>query len=93
VNESKKHTEQELKRARLFGAVFIGVGICFVMHGGFNLFEIYNRETRMFALEAVFTPEKGRMWSEFLAGSSVCLTGILMSIKAGIDLKKGKKSE
>ncbi len=93
MNESKKYTERELKRVRLFGAVFVIIGICFLMHGGLNLFAIYNRESQMFALETGFTPEKGRMWSEFLAGSSVCLVGILMSIKAGIDRKNGRKAE
>ena len=93
MSESKKSTEQELKRLRLFGVVFVIIGICFTMHGGINLIGIYNRESHMFALEEGFTPEKGRMWSEFLAGISVCLMGILMNIKAGIDLKKEKKSE
>ncbi|MBC2717737.1 MAG: hypothetical protein HF978_20735 [Desulfobacteraceae bacterium] len=93
MKKSHKHISRELKRVRLFGTVFVIIGICFIMHGGLNLFEIYNRESHMFALETGFTPEKGRMWSEFLAGTSVCLTGILMCIKAGIDLKKGKKSE
>ena len=91
MNETKPHIEQELKRIRLFGAVFVIIGICFTMHGGLNLIEIYNRESHMFALEEGFTPEKGRMWSEFLAGISVCLMGILMNIKAGIDLKKKEK--
>lgn len=88
----KKYTKRELKRIRLFGAVFIVIGICFISHGGLNLFGIYNRESHMFALETGLSPEKGRMWSEFLAGMSVCLTGTLMCIKAGIDLKKRRKS-
>ena len=91
VKSSQQHSEQELKRIRLFGVIFVIIGICFTMHGGLNLFEIYNRESHMFALEEGFTPEKGRMWSEFLAGISVCLMGILMNIKAGIDLKKKEK--
>ncbi len=93
MNESRNHTEQELKRVRLFGTAFVVIGICFILHGGLNLFAIYNRENHMFALETGFSPEKGRMWSEFLAGMSVGLMGILMSIKAGIDLKKEKKAE
>ncbi len=93
MKSSQQHSDRELKRLRLFGIVFVIVGICFIMHGGLNLLTIYNRETHMFALEEGFTPEKGRMWSEFLAGMSVCLTGILMGIKAGIDLKKEKKAE
>jgi hypothetical protein len=93
MNESKKYTEQELKRIRLFGIFFIVIGLFFVAHGGLNLLEIYNREAHMFALEDGFTPEKGQMWSEFLAGMSVCLTGVLMGIKAGIDLKKEKNPE
>ncbi len=91
MNGIKKNTERELKRGRLFGAAFVVIGLCFIMHGGLNLFGIYSRESHMFALEEGFTPEKGRMWSEFLAGMSVCLTGILVSIKVGIDLKKVKK--
>jgi len=93
MNESKKQVDQQLKRVRLFGAVFIVIGLLFIMHGGVNLLEIYNREHHMFALEEGFTPEKGRMWSEFLAGMSVCLTGVLIGIKAGIDLKKEKRQE
>ena len=93
MSESKKVTERELKRILLFGAFFIVIGLLFLMHGGLNLLTIYNRETHMFGLEEGFTPEKGRMWSEFLAGMSVCLTGILMGIKVGIDLKKEKKPE
>ena len=83
MSESKKSTEQELKRLRLFGVVFVIIGICFTMHGGINLIGIYNQESHMFALEEGFTPEKGRMWTAFLAGMSVCLMGILMNIKAG----------
>ncbi|MDA3895773.1 MAG: hypothetical protein PF482_06475 [Desulfobacteraceae bacterium] len=93
MKSSQQHSDRELKRLRLFGVVFIIIGICFTMHGGINLIGIYNEESHMFALEDKFTPEKGRMWSEFLAGMSVCLMGILMNIKAGIDLKKEKKSE
>ena len=93
MNSAKQPSDQELKRNRLFGVFFIVIGLLFVTHGGLNLLAIYNRETHMFALEEGFTPEKGRMWSEFLAGMSVCLTGILLGIKAGIDLKKEKKSE
>jgi len=93
VKSSQQHSEQELKRLRLFGIVFVIIGICFTMHGGINLIGIYNRESHMFALEEGFTPEKGRMWSEFLAGMSVCLIGALVWIKAGIDLKKEKKLE
>ena len=93
MRESKKATERELKRLRLFGIAFSIIGICFILYGGINLIGIYNRESHMFALEEGFTPEKGIMWSQFLAGMSVCLTGILMGIKAGIDLKKEKKAE
>ncbi len=93
MSKLKKVTERELKRLRLFGIVFVTIGIGFIMYGGINLIGIYNRESHMFALEEGFTPEKGIMWSQFLAGISVCLTGILMGIKAGIDLKKEKKSE
>ena len=89
----QQHSDRELKRIRLFGVVFVIIGICFTMHGGINLIGIYNRESHMFALEDRFTPEKGQMWSEFLAGMSVCLTGVLMGIKAGIDLKKEKNPE
>ncbi|MCD6585117.1 MAG: hypothetical protein J7K96_05075 [Desulfobacteraceae bacterium] len=91
MKSSQQHSDRELKRIRLFGVVFVIIGICFISHGGLNLFEIYNRESHMFALEEGFTPEKGRMWSEFLAGLSVCLIGTLMCIKAGIDLKKKEK--
>jgi hypothetical protein len=93
VKSSQQHSDRELKRIRLFGFFFIVIGLLFSMHGGLNLLTIYNRETHMFVQEEGFTPEKGRMWSEFLAGMSVCLTGILMGIKAGIDLKKSKKPE
>jgi hypothetical protein len=93
MKSSDAHADRDLKRGRLFGAAFVIIGICFVIHGGLNLLTIYNRETHMFALEEGFTPEKGRRWSEFLAGMSVCLTGLLMGIKAGIDLKKEKKAE
>jgi len=92
VKSSQQHSKRELKRIRLFGVFFIAIGLFFLMHGGLNLFEIYNRESHMFALDEGFTPEKGRVWSEFLAGMSVCLLGILMSIKVRIDLKKEKKT-
>jgi len=90
MNSSKQPSERELKRIRLFGIFFIVIGLFFVAHGGLNLLAIYNRESHMFALEEGFTPEKGRMWAEFLAGMSVGLLGILMSIKVRIDLKKEK---
>jgi hypothetical protein len=60
MKSSQQHSERALKRIRLFGAVFIVVGICFAMHGGLNFFEIYYRQTHMFALEEGFTPEKGQ---------------------------------
>ena len=93
MKSSHLYSDRELKRVCLFGAAFVIIGICFISHGGVNLFGIYNRESHMFALETGLSPEKGRMWSEFLAGMSVCLTGTLMCIKAGIDLKKGRKLE
>jgi hypothetical protein len=93
LNSSNQPSDRELKRICLFGVFFIVIGLFFVTHGGLNLFEIFNRESHMFALEEGFTPEKGRMWSEFLAGMSVCLVGVLMVIKAGIDLKKREKAE
>ncbi len=93
MKSPQQHSDRELKRIRLFGAIFIIIGLCFLIHGGMNLFEIHNRKMHMFYLDEGFTPEKGRVWSEFLAGMSVCLTGILIGIKAGIDLKKAKRSE
>jgi len=93
MKTSHRYSDRELKRIRLFGVVFIIIGLCFLIHGGLNLVEIHNRKMHMFYFDEGFTPEKGRMWSEFLAGMSVCLTGILMGIKAGIDLKKEKRSE
>jgi len=87
------YSDQALRRIQLFSAVFIVIGLCFTIHGGLNLFEIYNRPVSMFAMDEGFSPEKGRGWSELLAGMSVCLTGILMCIKAGIDLKKRKNLE
>lgn len=93
MNESKIHTDRELKRGRLFGVLFVIIGLCFMIHGGFNLSEIYSRPATMFEMHARFTPEKGRMWSELLAGMSVCLVGILMIIKAAMDLNSKKKSE
>ena len=71
MKSSQQHSDRELKRIRLFGVVFVIIGICFTMHGGINLIGIYNRESHMFALEDRFTPEKGQMWSESLAGMSV----------------------
>ncbi len=90
MKSSDVYADRDLKRGRLFGVAFVIIGIYFTIHGGLNLLEIYNRPAHMFAMEAGFTPEKGRMWSEFLAGMSVCLTGILLVIKARIDFSKGK---
>ncbi len=93
MGPSRHYSDQKLKRIQLFGAAFIIIGLFFSIHGGLNLLEIYGRKTPMFELQAVFTPEKGRMWSEFLAGMSVCLTGLLIAIKAWGDLKQKKKSD
>lgn len=87
------HTHRQLRRIRLFGAAFLLIGLCFAIYGGINLFEIYGRPAPMFEMEAEFTPEKGMAWSKLLAGLSVCLTGILMTIKAWIDLKQKNRSE
>ena len=93
MKSSHRYSDRDLKRIRLFGAVFIIIGLCFLVHSGMNLLEIHNRKMHMFYLDEGFTVEKGRVWSEFLAGMSVCLTGLLMGVKAGIDLKKEKKTE
>ncbi len=92
-HDKPPHSHQQLRRIRLFGAAFILIGLGFAIYGGLNLFEIYGRPAPMFELEAVFTPEKGMAWSKLLAGLSVCLTGILMTIKARSDLKQKNKSE
>ena len=86
------YSDRKLKRLRLFGKIFIIIGLFFSIHGGWSLLEIYSRKMTMFELP-VFTPEKGRMWSEFLAGMSVCLTGLLISLKAWGDLKQTQKPE
>jgi hypothetical protein len=46
----------------------------------------------MFQMEAVFTPEKGRMWSQFLAGGSVALMGVLLVIKSKMGVTGQGKS-
>ena len=93
MKSPQQHSDRERKRIRLFGAIFVIIGLCFLIHSGLNLLEIHQRKTHMFYLDEGFTPEKGRAWSEFLAGMSVCLTGILMGVKARIDLKKAKQPE
>jgi len=90
MSSSHRYSGRKLKQIRLFGTIFVIIGLCFLIHGGLNLFEIYSGESHMFALETGLSPEKGRGWSEFLAGMSVCLIGILLGIKTGIDLKKEK---
>lgn len=91
--DKSPHTHQQLRRIRLFGAAFILIGLGFLIYGGVNLFEIYGRPAPMFEMEAEFTPEKGMAWSKLLAGGSVCLVGILMTLKAWMDLKPKNKSE
>ena len=85
---SPQYSAQALNRIRLFGVLFFIIGLFFSIHGGWHLMEIYSRKMTMFELEAVFTPEKGRMWSEFLAGLSVSLVGVLMTVQAGIYRKQ-----
>ncbi len=73
MKSSQQHSDRELKRIRLFGVIFFIIGLLFLIHGGWNLLEIFNRKTHMFYIEEGFTPEKGMAWSEVLAGTSVCL--------------------
>lgn len=70
------------RRIRFYGAFFVLAGLCFCGYGGIHLVEIYNRPPAMFQMEAVFTPEKGRMWSQFLAGGAVVLLGVLLMVKS-----------
>ena len=93
MGSSNHYSDQQLKRMCWMGAALAAIGLCFSIHGGMNLLEIYNQPAPMFAMQRAFTPEKGRMWSEFLAGASVCLTGILIGIKAVGELRQKHKSE
>jgi hypothetical protein len=80
------------RRIRLYGVIFLVVGLCLFVYSGWSLLEIYNRKTPMFQMEAVFTPEKGRMWSQFLAGGSVALMGVLLVIKSKMGVTGQGKS-
>jgi hypothetical protein len=92
MNALDRQADRKLMRQLVFGIVFAGVGMCFLVYGAWNLIEIYSLPVPMFDLETGLSPEKGMMWAKCLAGASVALMGVLMIIKARMDGKQGEKS-
>lgn len=79
-------------RARRYGALFIVVGLGFLVYGGLGLLDLYSRPDPMFDLGEGLSPEKGMMWAKCLAGGSVTLVGILLLIQNRLEGRRGKKS-